>query len=127
MAINATLGVITWTPVKAQVGSYTITVQATDNGTPNQSAITTFKVTVNKANTAPVLAALADQAIETEKAWTVSASATDADGNRLTYSLINPPSGMSINSGSGLISWTPKRNQAGTTQVTVQVTDDGSP
>src|SRR5204863_982 len=61
MTINATLGVITWTSAKAQVGSYTVTVQALDNGTPNLSAITTFKVTVNKANTAPVLAALADQ------------------------------------------------------------------
>jgi len=48
-------------------------------------------------------------------------------GDILTYSLISPPTGMSINSDTGIIVWTPSSNQVGTKNVSVLVTDNGSP
>lgn len=53
-------------------------------------------------------------------------TATDANGDRLTYSLISAPLGMSINSGTGLISWTPTAGQAGANPVQIRVADPKS-
>jgi len=51
--------------------------------------------------------------------------ATDPDaGDVLTFSLDVSPTGMSIDSGSGLIAWTPGAQQVGSNDVTVRVTDD---
>ena len=55
--------------------------------------------------------------------YTCQASATDALGTALTYQLSQAPTGMTINAGTGLISWTPAIGQAGTPDVIVQATD----
>lgn len=48
--------------------------------------------------------------------------ATDADGDNLTYSLINPPTGCSINA-SGVISWSPSSASKGFHNIKILVTD----
>src|SRR5262249_60604335 len=60
---------------------------------------------------------------------TVPNPATDGDipANVLTYQLVSPPSGASINA-SGVISWTPSEIQGpGTATFTTIVTDNGTP
>jgi len=51
--------------------------------------------------------------------------ANDPDGDTLTYSLDVSPAGMTINSASGLIQWTPAGGQVGPQNVTVRVSDTG--
>lgn len=58
-------------------------------------------------------------------AYTYNVTATDPDGNTLTFSLTISPTSMTINSSSGLISWTP--TVAGNYNITVEVSDNGSP
>ena len=48
--------------------------------------------------------------------------ARDADGDQLTYSLIDPPEGMTINN-TGLIEWTPREQDIGDHLIGVQVSD----
>jgi PGF-pre-PGF domain-containing protein len=48
----------------------------------------------------------------------------DENEDELTYSLIDSPNTMKINSTSGLIKWIPADNQSGKNNVTVQVTDN---
>ena len=55
--------------------------------------------------------------------YTYDVNAIDADNDTLTYSLLINPAGMSINSLTGLISWTPTFSQSGLHNVTVQVSD----
>jgi FtsP/CotA-like multicopper oxidase with cupredoxin domain len=50
-------------------------------------------------------------------------AASDADGGVLSYSLDAKPAGMSIDAGSGLISWIPGSAQVGVQAVTARVTD----
>jgi hypothetical protein len=57
--------------------------------------------------------------------YTYNVNATDPDGDILIYSLINNPIGMTINSTTGLINWTP--TSTGDYTVTVEVFDNGSP
>jgi len=59
----------------------------------------------------------------------VQASATDADipANTLTFSLVSPPAGMTIDGTTGVIDWTPASSDVGANVITVKVTDDGVP
>ncbi|MFT7389200.1 MAG: PKD repeat protein [Candidatus Endobugula sp.] len=50
----------------------------------------------------------------------------DPDQNTLQFSLVTGPSGMSIDSVSGLLQWTPTLEQEGVQNVTVQVQDTGA-
>jgi len=111
-AINSS-GVITWTPSIDQASTTnTITTVVTDNGSPPLSATNDFLVTVNPANTAPVLPAQANLTVAELTTLTVTNTATDADfpPNALTYTLLTAPSGAAI-SGSGVITWTPTEAQ----------------
>jgi hypothetical protein len=62
--------------------------------------------------------------------YTTTINATDANGDTLTYSLVAPiPAGMtpnSINSSTGVISWTAAAGQVGPIAVTVQARDNSS-
>lgn len=131
-SINGTSGAFTWNPTEAQgPGSYPITVRVTDNGTPASNDWETITVTVKELNAAPVLAAIANQTVNEGGTITATASATDADApaNAITYSLDpGAPTGMTINSSSGAISWTTSEaNGPGVYAVTVRATDNGSP
>ena len=131
-SIDASSGVFTWTPSEAQgAGTYNITVWVTDNGTPNLDDFETIEVTVGEVNVAPELASLGNKSVNEGSLLTFTASATDADvpANTLTFSLdAGAPSGASIDASSGVFTWTPSEAQGpGTYNITVRVTDDGTP
>lgn len=89
---------------------------------------TNFSITT--ANTAPSLAVISNQIINEEAPFTLTAVGTDPNtAQTLTYSLTNPPiPGLTINSSTGQISWTPTEAQGPNTySVTVQVADNAQP
>jgi YbbR domain-containing protein len=55
--------------------------------------------------------------------YTYDVNATGPDGDTLTYSLTTSPTGMTIDSTTGVISWTPNSGQIGDHNVTVKVSD----
>src|SRR5262249_7086232 len=62
MTINATTGVLSWTPSEAQGPSTNnVIVRVTDNGSPALSDAKSFTVVVNEVNNPPLLASIADQ------------------------------------------------------------------
>lgn len=128
MSINSSSGLISWTPTEAQgPGTFTVTVRVTDGSSLTDTK--SFTLTVNEVNLAPTLTIPSNATINELAAYTATASATDPDlpDNILTFSLTTSPSGMAIDSLSGLITWTPTEAQGpGTYTVTVRVTDNGS-
>ena len=85
----------------------------------------TVNVTVNAVNDAP---SITSKPVETARVWapySYGVVAKDPDsGDRLIYSLIKNPEGMTINEATGLIEWRPTNSQAGTYDVTVRVADN---
>lgn len=72
----------------------------------------------------PVIASIANQSVEADTPFVITAAAADPDvGDTLTYSLDQAPTGMSINSTTGEITWTPTNANLGDSVVTVRVTD----
>jgi hypothetical protein len=129
--INTNTGVFTWTPTEAQgPGSYNITVRVTDNSTPPLSSTNAFTVTVTETNNAPVLATISNYSVHAGSTLTFTNAATDSDlpANTLSFSIINAPGSASLNSSSGIFTWTPLDAEANTTNtITVKATDNGTP
>ncbi len=131
MTINPDSGALAWTPSENQgPAKHAVTVRVTDNGEGALSDTVTFEVTVREGNTAPDLAAISDQTVREGETLSVTAVATDADEpvNIISYRLESgSPAGMTINAGTGLISWTPTEAQGpGSYSVSVRATDDGA-
>src|SRR5213078_1131652 len=99
-------------------------------GEPSLSATNTFKVIVTEVNIAPLLTVPDNQTINELSTFVVTNTATDPDlpANTLTFSLVSPPAGMSIDPSSGVLTWTPTETQGPSTNViSVKVTDNGTP
>ena len=94
-------GQFTWTPHEADgPGVFEVTVCVTDSGSPSLSATETFTITVNEVNVAPSLTNVPATATINELApYAFTAQATDSDlpVQTLSFSLVNGPTGASIN------------------------------
>ncbi|WP_283787203.1 Ig-like domain-containing protein [Bermanella sp. WJH001] len=95
-----------------------VTIQADDSNGGQTS--TSFNVSITNTNTAPVLANIGNKAAPVNTNLTVNLSATDAEGNALTYSEVSDPSNVASITGSTL---TLSKSTTGTSNVTVQVSD----
>mgnify|MGYP000238689667 CR=1 FL=1 len=128
-SINPANGAFRWTPTEAQGNgsTYNFTVRVSDGAASTDVKV---KLTALEVNSAPVLPAIAAQTVDEETPLSFNANATDSDlpANSLTYSLVNAPAGAAIDSRTGAFSWTPTEAQgAGSYNVSVRVTDNGSP
>ena len=86
-----------------------------------------FGVTVTAVNDAPVIASLSNQEGSEGVEITFNITATDVDGDDLTWSSANLPSGAAFtdnNNGTSTFTWTPNYTQAGVyTNITFIVND----
>ncbi|MEL7146185.1 MAG: tandem-95 repeat protein, partial [Bacteroidota bacterium] len=110
------------TPSLNYNGSGTITLTASD---PNQSTSTSFVLTVNAVNDAPVVAnAIADQSVNEDALYEFEIPANtfaDVESPNLTLSLENGPQWLSMDGTT--ISGTPTNADVGTVTVTVTASD----
>ena len=130
-SVDPVTGVFAWAPLEIQGPSvYFITIQVADSGTPSLTANRTFKVTVNEVNTAPILTVPPAQTLFLPATLRVTNTATDADlpANSLTFGLVSAPTGIILDSTTGVLTWTPTQAQAPSTNtLVVRVFDNGAP
>lgn len=75
------------------------------------------------SNVAPIIISEPIITATEDQLYSYQVEASDPNEDILTYSSIIKPEGMSIDSESGLISWTPANNQVGIHQVIVEISD----
>jgi hypothetical protein len=119
---TATLTITTSSSTPA--GSYSFTVMAATSASDNATGVGTLNVqAVNQAPTLtlPSLPSSINEMVE----WNFTATATDPDipHQTLTFSLVDAPEGASINSSTGVFTWTPSSSQIGTYTFNVTVSD----
>ena len=106
-------------------GSYNVKLNVTDNEGATASATKTITVT-ETTNQAPIIISTPITTAMIGLLYTYDVDATDPDGDTITYSfysIYTAPNGMTINSTTGVISWTPTSIQIGNTLVMVKVSD----
>ena len=89
-------------------------------------AVTVASGQVTIASHPPVLAPIGNKVAAESSPITFTVSASDADGDSLTYSATGLPSGAAFDPATRAFSWTPGYNQSGSYTVSVQVTDGRS-
>jgi len=110
----------------ASSGTRTVTVTNPDGqSATSSSAILTI---IGKGNSPPVLTTIPDKTVNELTTLTFTNTATDPNGDALSFSLDSGPPGASVNATSGVFTWMPTEAQGpGTYDFTVSVTDNGSP
>lgn len=108
-----------WTPTNRQRGTYAVTFNATDGVYTSRE---TVAITVAEV-AGPVLEPLTNVSLSEYDTVAFTASATDADGDVLTWSAVGLPEGASLNASTGAFSWTPIWSDVGTHEITFNVTD----
>ncbi|MBI2136169.1 tandem-95 repeat protein [Candidatus Woesearchaeota archaeon] len=124
-SLNATATNFTFTPNNSHVGLNNIRFTVADSG----NLTGTFDVLINVTNTndAPTITSTSVTNATEDILYTYDVNAADVDpGDTLIFSLVTMPAGMTINSSSGLITWTPADLQTGNNNVTVRVNDSSN-
>ncbi len=124
-----------WIPTAADLGSLDVTFTVTDSGNGNAanalSDSATFKLIVRDNNVRPSLNPIGQQTVSEGDTLTFAVSASDADGDRVSFTagLVSAgvvgrlPSGARFDQATGTFTWTPNLNQAGTYRIRVTATD----
>ena len=112
------------TPRQQDVGTVTAVVSVTDNLNPVD--VTNIVITVTNVNDAPVFS---NDPVDGGTAYTnapysgtLNGTATDEDGDAISYAKVSGPAWLSIASG-GALSGTPGASDVGTNEWTVSATD----
>ncbi len=97
MTINPNTGFVSWTP--AEVGAFAVTVKVSNSVGPKEQS---FTITVNET---PKISSLPPTNANVNQPYAYDVDATGSPPP--TFGLLAPPTGMAINSSSGLINWSP--------------------
>jgi Ca2+-binding RTX toxin-like protein len=129
--INPLTGVFSWTPSEEQGPNvYSVTIRASDGGSPALSDSETFTITVNEVNDPPQMPPIPDLFVVRGKLVQFRVIASDFDLTTiagLSFQLAGgAPAGATIDPLTGEFRWTPSVTQPlGESFVTVLVTDQG--
>jgi hypothetical protein len=118
MTIDATTGQVSWTASATQLGSHAVEILA--SASTGATALQSYNLTVFY-NAPPVVSSTPVTTAVYGVPYSYNFWAWDPDGDSITYSLPTAPSGMTIGSGSGQISWTPP--PGGVYNVTARASD----
>lgn len=136
LTFDAATGVLSGMPDDAQVGSFELTVTATDR--ENEDASDTFTLTITNVNETPtVMTPLADQTTSEDEAFSLTVpAATFADvdqvhGDTLLYSATQAdgsalPTWLTFDPATRTFSGTPLNDDVGVLALTVTATDAGN-
>jgi hypothetical protein len=125
----ASFGYYAWDQTSGSVASKA-PVASRGGSTAYSVASDTDAITVTSANDAPVLTVPTNRIMNELTLLSVTNTATDADlpANTLRYQLVASPAGMTLDTNTGVIAWTPTEAQGPSTNtVTVRVYDNGTP
>jgi hypothetical protein len=137
---NANTGRLSGTPSSTHVGTYADIVISVSDGSAT-TALRAFTITVAAAsapapagpspttspppNTAPVISGTPSTSVRQGEAYSFRPTASDADGNTLTFSIANRPAWASFSTSTGRLSGTPSAADVGSYANIVITVSDG--
>jgi len=121
-SFNTSTGRLSGTPTATGTFS-NIVIKVSDGKATASLPAFSIKVT-NSANRAPVISGTPARSVNAGSAYSFRPTASDPEGNTLTYSIANRPSWATFNTSTGQLSGTPSASQVGTySNITISVSD----
>ena len=102
--LNNVTGEFNWVPTYSDSGVYDVQFVANANGLMKSENVV---ITVNNIDRAPQFADIGDKVADENHLLSFNISATDEDGDIVTYSAVALPEGAELNSETGDFSWAP--------------------
>ena len=123
MSLNPFTGALRWTPDHDQLGVSEVVVRIADPR--GASTRQSFSIDVSCNNLAPAILSAPPTEGALGAVYLYPVRANDPEGDPLTFSLLSSPrGGMSLDSATGLLRWTPVAGDAGASvRVAIQVSD----
>ena len=118
---TASTRTFSWTPGFTQSGSYQVTFKASDPG--GLADTETISITVTNVNRPPVLNPIGSKTVAEGQPLTLTISATDPDGDTLSYTASPLPTGATFDPSTRTLSWTPGVGKAGNYSVKFVASD----
>jgi len=119
---NTSTGRLSGTPTATGTFS-NIQIRVSDGRATTSLPAFSINVT-NSSNRAPVISGTPARSVNAGSAYSFRPTASDPDGNSLTFSIANRPSWASFNTSNGQLSGTPSASQVGTySNITIRVSD----
>jgi hypothetical protein len=111
-SFDSATGALSGTPSDSQVGTYSdISITATDG--VDSASMVPFAIVVEPGNRAPSIYGTPPGSVVTGQAYSFTPSASDPDGDPLTFSISNRPAWATFDAATGSLSGTPGEVAAG--------------
>ena len=118
-------GRLSGTPGAISAGTYSnVGISVTDGS--STASLSPFTITVtSQANTPPTISGTPATSVQVGNAYDFRPTASDANGNPLRFSIVNPPSWATFDTATGRLSGTPQSGHVGTyAQIVISVSDN---
>ena len=113
MSIDASTGAVIWAPTSADLGNHEVIIAVSDgNGGSSEQAFTLAAIDP-PPNRPPVVTSSPDVVAAVGEGYDYQLLADDVDGDVLTYSVVDGPANLSIDSMLGRLTWQPVGAQLG--------------
>jgi Putative Ig domain len=122
-SFSSTTGKLSGTPTSSSAGTYSnITISVTDGSA--YVALAPFSITVGAANRAPTISGTPPTSVTVGQTYSFRPTGADADGDAITFGIINRPSWATFSSATGQLSGTPTSANVGTySNIQIRVSD----
>ena len=128
VTFNPATGTFSWTPGYTAAGTYQVSFTATENTTAALNDSKTVTINVTNTNRPPVITSIDNKTVDEGQTISFPIITIDPDGDAVTLSATNIPTGATFNPSTGIFSWTPGYSTSGNySDVQFVATDDGSP
>ncbi len=103
MTVDAASGLVSWVPTAPQPAQVAVSLQASDP----QGAVAkqSFQIQVRAANSDPVISANPPTSVMAGQFYSTRILASDADGDPLSFRLLQGPPGMTLHPAIGWLNW----------------------
>jgi len=124
-SFSTATGALSGTPSTSQIGTYGNIAISVSNGTQS-AALPAFSITVTSTPSGPTISGSPPTSAKVGTSYSFTPTTTDPSGNKLTFSIQNPPSWASFNTATGALIGTPAAANVGTFLGIVISVSDGT-
>lgn len=122
-SFSSSTGRLSGTPGSSSVGEY-IDIRISVSDGRLSTSLAPFSITVLQANRAPAISGAPATSAREGQAYAFTPAASDPDGDRLTFRIVNRPAWAAFSSANGALTGTPGAGTAGSySNITIRVSD----